>query len=265
MRSSDIGPLSVNPKVPFDRTVRSPLCSRSRFESSREPKLLRVISGTEVPSMRAIPLAPRRGRSPAGNPEAAAQRVRSRSSVYTGRAFRSSETRRSRRLGPPRRRRPGPKAALLPACSPFPSRRHPKTPPDGVGVSVPAGIRRHRRFETRLARRLGPKASSVYQPALSSPGPKPRRFLSGAEAPSNRAPPFAPFEVGSLRSARSLRGPKPSQFPRFPSGTVNPSVPRHRFGDRSPFRSCAALSSRSLIQTERAVEMAPRASSPSGV
>jgi hypothetical protein len=63
-------------------------------------------------------------------------------------------------------------------------RRHPKTPPEMGRVSAPAGIRRHRRNRTQPAPRRSPKAPPVHQLALSSPRPKPRRFLSGPEAPS---------------------------------------------------------------------------------
>lgn len=187
----DIGPFSVNPKVPFDRTARSPLRGRSLFESSRGPKPLRVLSGTEVPSSRAIPLAPCRSRSHATIPEAAAQRSRSRSSAHTRRAIRSAETRRSLWLGPPRLPRRDPKAAPLPACSPSRSTSTEATMArdDPLGF---AALRRAHRFRSGRPSLDRPKTAS---------GP------SQVRRPA-RAPPTSEDAAGDGQGVRSRRHPK---------------------------------------------------------
>jgi hypothetical protein len=154
--------------APKSRVARtSARSSQARRHPMTEP--FARLSGTREPQLvRAIPLAPRRGRSPAGNPEAAAQRARNRSSVCTRRAFRSSGARGLLRLGRPRLPRPDPKAEPLPACSPPRStgnrshdearrpsrvRRDPKIPPVSIGLPVPRGS------EDPVGFRRGPKTS----------------------------------------------------------------------------------------------------------
>jgi hypothetical protein len=158
-------PLPAAPKSCAVRT--SARSSHTRRHPTTGP--LARLSGTrESQPVRAIPLAPRRSRSPAGNPEAAAQRSRNRSSVHTRRAVRSSRARRLFRLGRPRLSRRDPKAVPLPACSPphstgnrshgearRPSRtlRSPKTSPSSIGLPV------SRRSEDPVELRRGPKTS----------------------------------------------------------------------------------------------------------
>jgi hypothetical protein len=116
---------------------------------------------------------------------------------------------------------------------PFGLRGCPKTSLEMGRVSVPAEIRRARRVGTQLTP-LGLPEGILGSPAGA--------LLSEAEAPSIRAPPFVPSEA------------------------IAPSETSVLFWDRSPFRAGATLSEAgSFFRTERAVEMAPRASSPSGV
>jgi hypothetical protein len=88
-------------------------------------------------------------------------------------------------------------------------------------------------------------------------------FASGTEAPSAPAQPLGSFRL--FRASPSLSGPKSFERQRDPSEVSSPSEPCLPSGDRSPFRSGAALPKPCLSRTERAVEMTPRASSPSGV
>jgi hypothetical protein len=95
-------------------SIRSP---RARRLASTGP-LARLSETRRLRPVRAIPPAPRRGRSPAGNTEAADRHARNRSSVRARRAARSSTTRRLPNLVRPRLPRTDPKAEPFPACAP---------------------------------------------------------------------------------------------------------------------------------------------------
>lgn len=246
----DIGPLSVNPKVPFDRTARSPLRGRSLVDSSRGPKPLRFLSGTEVPSIRAIPLDLCRGRSHAANPEAAAQRSRSRSSAHTRRAIRSSEPRRSRWIGPPRLLRRDPKAPPLPACSPSRSteylssdgsRRPARLRSAPKSTLVPFGLPVPRLSEDRLGSLLGPKTRSG-----STGIRRRRRRWAGCPLPPTSedsvgvGPSWRPCAARRLRRLTNWRSPLRGRSPVDSSPGPNPSIPLR---DRSLFDSSPGLGS----------------------
>jgi hypothetical protein len=230
--------------------------------------------------VQAIPLAPRRGRSRSGNPEAAAQRVRSRSPVHTRRASRSAELRRARRLGSPRLPRRDPKVAPHRACSPSRSTeylsndgsrrpaqllRNPKTAPKPVRlpaeadrVSAPTELRRARRSQDPAGCPSKPE-SSVGLPAGA--------LCARAEAPPFRAPPFAPSETRRPSGSRlpfEDRSPLRSDATRPSSRWHLPSL-AFVSGTEAPSTPTRPIRNRCLTRTERAVEMAPRASSPTGV
>jgi hypothetical protein len=87
--------------------------------------------------------------------------------------------RRSRRIrsGCPSRLRSEDRCWAPPGSEdPFSLRRRQKTSSEKGRVSVPAALRGARKVRTRLAPRRSPKAPPAFQPALSSPGPKPRRL-----------------------------------------------------------------------------------------
>jgi hypothetical protein len=259
-----MGPLSADPKIPFDRTVRptvrNPKAPSKPSDSARSPsrpKPRRKSGGrspappepklrshqTSVPLLRdpkapaarfAPPLTPRsEDRAARGVLPIPHHRIPKQQWLETTRPapLRSEDRADSVRAALPSAvRRPPP----VPPGSedPLGHRRHPKMPSKWGRASFPSGVRRHRRFGTRSVRFRDPRAVSAIRPALSSPRPKPHRFEHLRSL----------FEKPGFRSARA-----------FPSEAEASSVPARSFRSRSLFR------------TERAVEMAPRASSPSGV
>jgi hypothetical protein len=216
----DICPLFRNPKVPSDRTYRSPV---------RDPKIPAGSSDSARLPSRPKPRWKTGGCSPASPEPKLLCRRTSRPSLEN------------------------PKALSLQLAPPLPSK-----PEGSVAASVlPARISVTEIAVTRTTRfpSLEPEDSAeAKQAALLCRSPK--------TSPASSKASF----LAELRRARRIQTPAPS--PPQPKRLLRSRSWRSPLRDRSPVDSSTSVRSvpgRSLLLTERAVEMATRASSPSGV